>query len=178
MAIVTLPLPIQLINGNVADGGQVQTDLNAIASNVNANAAKNGVNNDITSLTALISIAPGLTITGATIFSSSFTNGTIVTSAIDSATTGVTQPLGTSTTQLATTAFVSNVAFSTALPAQTGNAGKFVTTNGTTAFWASPFPTQTGNAGAFLATDGTNVSWQQIVLTGQSLYNYYNLGGF
>lgn len=44
---------------------------------------------------------------------------------------------GTSTTQLATTAFVTATAFSPALPAQTGNAGKFVTTDGTNASWAA-----------------------------------------
>lgn len=42
---------------------------------------------------------------------------------------------GTSTTQLATTAFCAALAFSSALPAQTGNSGKFVTTNGTSASW-------------------------------------------
>lgn len=53
---------------------------------------------------------------------------------------------GTSTTQIATTAFVMAQAFSAALPAQTGNAGKFVTTNGTAASWAdavTPTGTQT-----------------------------------
>jgi hypothetical protein len=136
MTIVSLPLPITLLNGTVADAGQVMTDLNAIASNVNANAAKNGVNSDITSLTALISVAPGLTITGASIFSSSFNGGTIVGSAIDSTTTGITQGPGTNTTQLATTAFVINTAFASSLPAQVGNAGKFVTTNGLVASWS------------------------------------------
>lgn len=136
MAIVSLPLPITLLNGTTADAGQVMTDLNAIASNVNANAAKNGVNSDITSLTALISIAAGLTITGASIFNSSFTNGSIIGSTIDGTSTGVTQATGTSTLQLATTAFVANQAFSTALPNQAGNAGKFLKTDGTNAFWS------------------------------------------
>jgi len=117
LAIVTLPLPIQLINGQVADGGQVQTDLNAIASNVNANAAKNGVNNDITSLTALTSVVSGLSITGASLLNCSFASGSIVGTTIDSTSTGVTQAPGTSTTQLATTAFVVAQAFSGVLPA-------------------------------------------------------------
>lgn len=43
---------------------------------------------------------------------------------------------GTNTTQLATTAFVQAAAFASVLPSQTGNAGKFVTTDGTTASWA------------------------------------------
>lgn len=128
--IVTLPLPITLLNGTVADAGEVMSDLLAIASNVNANAAKNGVNNDITSLTALISIAPGITITGAII-----ANSSIVNSIIDALTTGVTQPTGTNNTTLATTAFVVNTAFNSQLPAQLGNAGKFLFTDGTIASW-------------------------------------------
>lgn len=49
-----------------------------------------------------------------------------------------TQSEGNNTNLVATTAFVINQAFSAALPIQTGNAGKFVTTNGTTASWATP----------------------------------------
>jgi hypothetical protein len=37
----------------------------------------------------------------------------------------------------ASTAFVAATAFSAALPSQTGNAGKFVTTDGTNASWAA-----------------------------------------
>jgi hypothetical protein len=50
------------------------------------------------------------------------------------------------------------------LPSQSGNAGKFLTTNGTTVSWASvdAFPSQTGNTGKFLTTDGTNVSWATV----------------
>lgn len=144
LAIVTLPLPITLLNGTIADAGQVMTDLNAIASNVNSNAAKNGVNNDITSLTALISINSGLTITGATIFGSTFTSGNIISSTIDALTTGVTQPVGTNNTTLATTAFVINTAFSTALPGiSPAVANFFVTNNGTVASWSNLLRTGT-----------------------------------
>ena len=45
---------------------------------------------------------------------------------------------GTNTTQLATTAFVAATSFSAALPAQTGNAGKYLTTDGSTASWGTP----------------------------------------
>ena len=51
--------------------------------------------------------------------------------------TAPTATAGTSTTQVATTAFVGATAFSAALPSQTGNAGKFVTTDGSSASWAS-----------------------------------------
>ena len=49
-----------------------------------------------------------------------------------------------------------------ALPTQTGQNGKFLTTNGSDASWADvdSLPTQTGNAGKFLQTDGTDASWQ------------------
>lgn len=53
-----------------------------------------------------------------------------------------TQSAGNSTTNAASTAFVAATAFSSALPAQAGNSGLFVTTDGTTASWAvavSPF---------------------------------------
>lgn len=177
-SIISLPLTNQLTNGTTADGGQVLADLNAVASQVNANAAKNGVNNDITQLLALTSVpanvtAAGWTLTSATINTPTLSGGTITGSAIDSTTTGVTQaagdnttklattayvvsyaaPLvspaltgtptaptaafGTNTTQVATTAFVATQSFSTALPNQSGNAGKYVTTNGTVASWSS-----------------------------------------
>ena len=45
---------------------------------------------------------------------------------------------GDSSTKAASTAFVAGVAFSSALPGQTGNARKFTKTDGTTAGWAYP----------------------------------------
>jgi hypothetical protein len=42
---------------------------------------------------------------------------------------------GTGTTQIATTEFVVSQAFSSALPGQTGNSGKYLSTNGTAASW-------------------------------------------
>lgn len=49
---------------------------------------------------------------------------------------GVTATLGDSSLKYATTEFVANTAFTSALPAQLGNSGKLLTTNGTTASWA------------------------------------------
>lgn len=58
MAIIA-PLPFTLTNGTTADATQVMADLNAIANAVNSNAAHNGANNDITSLSGLTTpIAP------------------------------------------------------------------------------------------------------------------------
>lgn len=50
------------------------------------------------------------------------------------------------------------------LPTQTGQAGKFLTTNGTNASWAQvdALPSQTGQAGKFLTTDGSLASWAQV----------------
>lgn len=47
------------------------------------------------------------------------------------------------------------------LPSQTGNAGKFLTTNGTNTSWATvdALPSQTGQSGKFLTTNGTDASW-------------------
>lgn len=51
--------------------------------------------------------------------------------------TVATQSPGNNSSYAASTAFVIAQAFASALPSQTGNAGKFVTTDGTTASWAS-----------------------------------------
>lgn len=50
--------------------------------------------------------------------------------------------------------------FATALPSQTGNAGKYATTDGTTASWSDPFasPTLTGTPVAPTAAAGTNTT--------------------
>ena len=60
------------------------------------------------------------------------------------------------------------------LPSQTSNSGKFLTTDGTSASWATlnALPTQTGNAGKFLTTDATTASWATLTasnLTGGTL---------
>lgn len=46
-------------------------------------------------------------------------------------------------------------------PSQTGQSGKFLTTNGSSVSWASvdALPSQTGNSGKFLTTNGTTASW-------------------
>ena len=52
-----------------------------------------------------------------------------------------------------------------ALPSQTGQSGKFLTTDGTDASWTDindPIPSQAGNAGKFLTTDGSDVSWADV----------------
>jgi hypothetical protein len=47
------------------------------------------------------------------------------------------------------------------LPTQTDNEGKYLTTDGTDAFWETvdALPDQTGNEGKYLTTDGTDPEW-------------------
>ena len=49
----------------------------------------------------------------------------------------------------------------TGIASQTGNSGKYLTTDGTTTSWGTvaTLPTQTNNVGRILTTDGTNASW-------------------
>jgi hypothetical protein len=52
------------------------------------------------------------------------------------------------------------------LPEQSGNSGKFLTTDGTSKSWSTvaqyTLPTQNNNSGKFLTTDGTAESWASI----------------
>ena len=50
-----------------------------------------------------------------------------------------------------------------ALPTQSGNAGKFLTTDASSASWATvdALPAQSGNAGMFLTTDASTASWAE-----------------
>ena len=60
-----------------------------------------------------------------------------------------------------TGASTANAGFNNLAPAQTGNSGKFLTTDGTDTSWATvdALPSQTGNSGKYLTTDGTDPSW-------------------
>jgi hypothetical protein len=51
-----------------------------------------------------------------------------------------------------------------ALPIQTDQAGKYLTTDGTDASWATvdALPSQDGQTGKYLTTDGTDASWSTI----------------
>jgi hypothetical protein len=55
------------------------------------------------------------------------------------------------------------------LPSQTGNTGKYLTTNGTDKSWGTvsqyALPSQTGNAGKVLTTNGTSESWGSVGIT-------------
>jgi len=65
---------------------------------------------------------------------------------------------------------VAGTDYQTPLPSQTGNSGKFLTTDGTNMSWAAAggggggagLPDQTGKSGKFLTTNGTDASWGDI----------------
>jgi hypothetical protein len=61
----------------------------------------------------------------------------------------------------------------TGLPTQTGNNGKYLTTDGSTASWATiaqySLPTQTGNNGKYLTTNGSVESWGSLVSASTSV---------
>ena len=59
-------------------------------------------------------------------------------------------------------------------PSQTGNSGKFLTTDGLNVTWATvnALPTQTGNSGKYLTTDGSQASWTTLDLS-----NYVSKSG-
>ena len=77
--------------------------------------------------------------------------------------TAPTASTGTNTTQVATTAFVQQTSFNNALPFQTGNAGKYVTTDGTNASWAT-IPAQVYPAAGLAVSTGS--AWGTSVTPG------------
>lgn len=142
MSIVSLPLTNQLTNGTTADGGQALADLNAIASQVNANAAANGVNGDITQLTNLQSINSGVSVSGWNVASSAITGSSITGCSIDSTTTAVTQPQGTNNNTVATMAALAAQSFSSALPAISISVkNQLVSNNGSSGLWTNQIAT-------------------------------------
>lgn len=79
--------------------------------------------------------------------------------------TAPTAATGTNTTQVATTAFVQQVALNNQLPLQTGNAGKFLTTDGTNAsFAAITIPPQVYPSAGLAVSTGT--AWGTSVAPG------------
>jgi hypothetical protein len=67
------------------------------------------------------------------------------------------------------------------LPSQTGNTGKYLTTDGTDKSWGIvsqyALPTQTSNSGKYLTTDGTTESWGTISAGGMTLLSTTTLAG-
>jgi len=69
-----------------------------------------------------------------------------------------------------------------ALANQSGQSGKYLTTDGTNTSWAtitSDVASQTGNSGKYLTTDGSNTSWGEVqtVSTGKAIAMAMIFGG-
>lgn len=64
-------------------------------------------------------------------------------------------------------------------PSQTGNSGKYLTTNGSTVSWGTvdALPSQTGNSGKYLTTNGTVASWAVLDLSTKADINSPNFTG-
>ena len=146
----------------------MQGELNTSIGQMNTDIAQ--VNTDATNAAASATAAAGsaaaaAAAAGATYWVSgqSYDSGDVAVSGIDNqtyrantATSGTTDPSASSDwTQI-----------SYALPDQTGNAGEFLTTDGTDVSWAAvdALPDQSGNAGSYLTTDGTDASWGELSL--------------
>lgn len=111
---------------------------------------------NVKNLTKLVAITAGMVISGLVSFDAAVTmlntlsvagnlsaggNLSVTGSAtLTGGGTAVTLAAGTNTNDIATCAFVLQTAMNAALPLQTGNAGKFVTTNGVSASWVTVPP--------------------------------------
>lgn len=138
---------------NIMDGVTASTAELNILDGVTASTAELNIMDGVTATTAELNYTDGVT---SSIQTQLDGKAALNSPAFTGTPTAPTAATGTSTTQLATTAFVANTAFSSTLPAQTGNNGKY------------------------LKTDGSNASWQSTpsVLAGASIYTALNFGGF
>ena len=112
----------------------------------------------------ITSVGPATSVAAQTGTGSTFvmnTSPTLVTPVLGVATAtsinGTTIPSSKTLVATDSTAFV--------VPTQTGNSGKYLTTDGTTSSWGAvnALPSQTGNSGKYLTTNGTAASWSTIV---------------
>lgn len=89
--------------------------------------------------------------------------------------------VGANTTVLtADSAETLGVKWASAFPSQTGNSGKFLTTNGTATSWGvvpDTLPSQTGNSGKYLTTDGSTPSWGTITTSTDAAPTVFMLMG-
>jgi hypothetical protein len=131
---------------NASGSTEVRLPANTLIGNVSA--AEIAVLDGLTASTAELNILDGATLSTAEL---NILDGAVISTAelnsipslapkASPAFTGVptapTAPIGTNTNQIATMAALLAQAFAAALPSQSGNAGKYVSTNGTTAFWS------------------------------------------
>jgi hypothetical protein len=92
-------------------------------------------------------------------------NGDVIFVTAGTANTGVTF-VNTSTdpVTVGTTAITFSTYTSASLPSQTGQSGKYLTTDGTIPSWGAvnALPSQSGNTGKYLTTDGSTATWASV----------------
>lgn len=149
-------------NGIFVDATRTDTDSNDIAAGLTNCVTRDGQSPWTANIPAggfkITSLASGSAVSDSVnygqVFNNPAFNSMSATGTVNFAgATTVTVPtvaFGDSSTNAASTAFVAATAFSAALPNQAGNAGKIVTTNGTTASW-----TDTINIPFSFGTSGT-----------------------
>lgn len=71
--------------------------------------------------------------------------------------TGLGNPVGGG--DAATKQWVETLALSATIPVSPGDAGKFMSNNGSVLQWSDAIPSQAGHAGGLLMTDGAATSW-------------------
>jgi hypothetical protein len=154
------------MTGNLAMGTNKVTGLGTPTTSTDAatkgyvdtvTVAPSNLTGPITSVGSATSVA-AQTGTGSTFVMN--TSPTLVTPVLGVATAtsinGTTIPSSKTLVATDSTAFV--------VPSQTGNSGKYLTTNGTVSSWGTvdALPSQTSNAGKYLTTDGTTASWATV----------------
>ena len=154
------------MSGNLAMGTNKVTGLGTPTTSTDAatkgyvdtvTVAPSNLTGPITSVGSATSVA-AQTGTGSTFVMN--TSPTLVTPDLGVATAtsinGTTIPSSKTLVATDSTAFV--------VPSQTGNSGKYLTTNGTVSSWGAvdALPSQTSNAGKYLTTDGTTASWATV----------------
>ena len=155
------------MSGNLAMGTNKVTGLGTPTTSTDAatkgyvdtvTVAPSNLTGPITSVGAATSVA-AQTGTGSTFVMN--TSPTLVTPVLGVAT--ATSINGTAIPSSKTLVATDSTAF--VVPSQTGNSGKFLTTNGTVSSWGAvdALPSQTGNAGKYLTTNGTAATWSTIV---------------
>jgi hypothetical protein len=135
-----------------AETAETNAETAATAAASSASAASTSASNAATSATNASNSASAASTSATNASNSASAAATSATNASNSASAASTS---------ATNAANSATEAASYTPSQTGNSGKFLTTNGTATSWAEvdALPDQTGNSGKYLTTDGTDPSW-------------------
>jgi len=142
--------------------GELNTSIGAMNTDIaGVNADATTASNAATAAAASQAAAEAASNATEWVSGTSYDEGDVVYSPIDfksyranTATSGTTDP----------SASADWTALGYALPTQTGNSGKFLTTDGTDESWADvdALPDQSGNADKYLTTDGSIASWADV----------------